>query len=186
MNEDESFEESSFGTYQTHNKNNSCWKARFIVGLVMILGSFIGLILSHIGTSFVWDFWRISIAVFTVLSFGLCYYVRKNKENHHQLKLWQEIFLWLPLYLAGGIFSLFVYMQTMSDFQASLALLTSLSIVLMIAGALIEPSFIFTSISMALFAAGSAYLNTYLYKALLPIALVSIIALFFFAYLKRK
>ena len=181
-------EEEQMQQFSHHNDFNSLdhrWQARFIVGLVTILGCFIGLILSHIGTFNVWNYWRISIGCFTLLSLGLCLYTRKQ-ERHHSSSLWQELLLWLGVYLAGGIFSLFVHAQVFSNFQASLALLTCLAITLLIAGILIEPSFIFTGLTLALFAGGAAYLKTYLYKALLPIALVCILVLFLFSYFKKK
>jgi hypothetical protein len=74
----------------------------------------------------------------------------------------------------------------MTTYQASLSLLTTLSVVLFIAGITVEPSFIFTSVSVALFSAGSAYVQSYLYKVLLPIAIASILILFLFAYFRKK
>lgn len=161
------------------------WQAKFIVGFITIMGCFVGLILSHVGTFNVWNYWRIAIGIFTLLSLGLCIYSRNNPKPR-SFSLWQELLLWLGVYLSGAIFSLFVHAQVFSSFQASLALLTCLSITLLIAGIMIEPSFIFTGLSLALFAAGSAYLKTYLYKALLPAALVFIMGLFLFAYFKKK
>jgi hypothetical protein len=161
------------------------WQVKFIIGLITILGCFIGLILSHIGTFNIWNYWRISIGCFTLMSLGLCLYTRKQERPHHA-SLWQELLLWLSVYLAGGIFSLFVHAQVFSNFQASLALLTCLSMALLIAGILIESSFIFTGIALALFAAGAAYLKTYLYKVLLPLALVFVLGLFLFSYFKKN
>ena len=174
-----------FSHQTSHTTISHRWQARFIVGLITIVGCFIGLILSHIGTFNVWNYWRISIGCFTLISLGLCIYTRKQ-ERHHNSSLWQELLLWIGVYLAGAIFSLFVHAQVFSNFQASLALLTCLSVTLLIAGILVESSFIFTGLSLALFAAGSAYLKTYLYKALLPIALVCILGLFLFSYFKKK
>ncbi len=184
MYEDEEEGLQQFSHHLKEKHINHIWQARFIVGLVTILGCFIGLILSHVGTFNIWNYWRISIGCFTLMSLGLCLYTRKQ-ERSHNASLWQELLLWLGVYLAGAIFSLFVHAQVFSNFQASLALLTCLSITLLTAGILIEPSFIFTGISLALFAAGAAYLKTYLYKVLLPIALVFILGLFLFSYFKK-
>lgn len=178
---------------QPHNYTSSYrkslqhhWQARFIVGLITISGCFIGLILSHIATFDIWNYWRISIGCFTLLSLGLCIYLRKKEPSKVGVHLWQELLLWLGVYIAGGVFSLFVHAQTFSNFQASLALLTCLAMTLFIAGILIESSFLFTGLSLTLFAAGSAYLKTYLYKALLPIALGVILCLFLFSYFRKK
>jgi hypothetical protein len=184
-NEEDQEEFREFSKKKEHMTINHRWQVKFIIGLITIIGCFIGLILSHVGTFNIWNYWRISIGCFTLMSLGLCLYTRKQ-SSHHNSSLWQELLLWAGVYLAGAIFSLFVHAQVFSNFQASLALLTCLSITLLIAGIMIESSFIFTGLSLALFAAGAAYLKTYLYKVLLPIALIFILGLFLFSYFKKK
>jgi MFS family permease len=182
--EEENYEQIS--NHYSPKKESHPWKARFIVGLVIIVFSFLGLIISSLWESKAWDYWRICISILAITSLGLSLYLRKNHRSFSYLKIWQECLIWLPLFVSGAIFSLFVFTNLMTTYQASLSLLTTLSVVLFIAGITVEPSFIFTSVCVALFSAGSAYVQSYLYKVLLPIAIASILILFLFAYFRKK
>lgn len=181
-------EENDSPFFHEENKslNSGLWKSRFIIGLIMIAFSFVGLILSSLWQKGAWDYWRITIGAFTLLSIWLCTYVKKHSRDPAQTKLWQEISLWMPLYLSGAIFSLFVEKGIFNNLQSGYALLITMGMTLVIGGIFIEGSFIFSGLCMLAFAAGSAYLHSYLYTILLPIALLSIVALFLFSYLRRR
>ena len=169
---------------QSHHPSG-LWKSRFVIGLIMIAFSFVGLILSTVWQKGAWNYWRITIGVFTILNIWLCWHVRKHSKEPKQRHIWQELFVWIPLYLAGAIFSLFVDKGLFNNLQGGYALLITTGMTLLIASIFVESSLCFSGLTMLLFAAGSAYLHSYLYTILLPIALFAVVSLFLFSYLRR-
>jgi hypothetical protein len=162
------------------------WKARFIVGLIMIILSFVGLVFSSFSQNAAWVYWRIAGGLFAILSIWLSWYLRKKTASFGIGTLFREIFHWVALILGILLFSLFVEVGMMGKFEAGIAILTILSMTLFIAGVYIDPSFILIGTALGLFAAGSAYLASYLYKVMLPVAILSVILLFLFVYFKKN
>lgn len=162
------------------------WKARFIVGLIMIILSFVGLVLSDIWQNGAWNYWRVVAPVFAIMCIWLSWYLRKKQHSFSFTKLWHEILHWVALAMAVFLFSLFVGTGLMGRFEAGLAVLTVLALTLFIGGIYIEPSFMLIGIVLGLFAAGAAYMAAYLYSVMLPVTLVAVGILFLFVYFKRK
>ena len=162
------------------------WKARFIVGFIMIVVAFVGLVLSNLSEKISWEYWRITAALFAVLSIWLSAYLRKKTDSFSFTTIVREIFHWIALILGVLLFSLFVKVGIMGRFEAGIAILTTLSLVLFLAGIYIDPSFIVIGIILGLFSAGAAYMASYLYTIILPFAILAIGVLFLFVYFKRK
>lgn len=162
------------------------WKARFIVGLIMIVLAFVGLVLSNLSEKVSWEYWRASSAVFAILSIWLSWYVRRRAHSFSLGTLVREIFHWVALLLGVLLLSLFVKVGIMGRFEAGIAILTILSIVLFLAGIYIDPSFVLLGIILGLFSAGAAYMASYLYTVILPFAILAVGILFLFAYFKKK
>lgn len=178
--------ESSYPSHQHHPSHPHPWKARFIVGLIFIVFAFVGLMLSMLWEKGSWDYWRIGFACMIPLALWLSAHTKRKNHTFSWKKFLKELVLWSSLIIIGGIFSLFVHVAVMSSFQASLSLLCASAMTLIIAGVYIDFSFLFTGIALGLFSAGSAYLQSYLYTILLPIAIISIVLLFIFAYYKKQ
>lgn len=162
------------------------WKARFLVGLAMIVLSFVGLILTSLSDGGAEMYWKIVTPIFAILSIWLSCYLRKKGSSFSLATLVREIFHWIAMLLGVFLYCFFVKTGAMGKAAADIAILTTLAVTLFIAGIYIEPSFIFIGVAMGLFAAGVAYMKTYLYTVLLPIAALAIGVLFLFAYFKRK
>jgi hypothetical protein len=175
--EEDSLQTKPFGSHP--------WKTRFIIGLLIILISFVGLVVSSFSQNAAWDYWRIAAIVFAVLSLFLSWYVKKASHLFTWKKLFQELLHWVALLLGVFLFSLFVDAGMMGKFEAGISILTILAITLFIAGVYIDTSFFLSGIALGLFSAGSAYLAFYLYKVMLPIAVLAIILLFLLVYFKR-
>ena len=174
-----------FPAHQEHISSHP-WKARFVVGIIMIVLSFVGLILSNLSDGGAEMYWKIVTPLFAILSIWLSCYLRRKGNSFSLATLVREVFHLIAMLLAVFLFCLFVKTGTMGKFAADIAILTTLALTLFIAGIYIEPSFIFIGIAMGLFSAGASYMAAYLYTALLPIAVLAIIILFVFAYFKRK
>lgn len=162
------------------------WRARFIVGLIMIILSFIGLVLSDLWQDGAWNYWRIVAPVFAIMCIWLSWYLRKKEHSFGFTKLWHEILHWIALIMAVFLFSLFVTTGIMGRFEAGLAILTVLALTIFVGGIYIEPSFMLIGIVLGLFAAGAAYMAAYLYTVMLPVTVIAVGLLFLFVYFKKK
>lgn len=172
-------------TIQNHHESHP-WKARFIVGLIMIILAFVGLVVSNLSEKISWDYWRISAGLFAILSIWLSAYLRKKTDSFSLITIFRETFHWVTLILGVLLFSLFVKVGIMGRFEAGIAILTMLSMILFLAGIYIDPSFLFTGIILGFFSAGAAYMASYLYTVILPFAILAIGVLFLFVYFKRN
>lgn len=162
------------------------WRARFIVGLIMIILSFAGLVLSDLWQDGAWNYWRIVTPVFALMCIWLSWYLRRKQHSFSLTKLWQEILHWLALLLTVFLFSLFVKTGIMGRFEAGLAILTVLALTIFVGGIFIEPSFMLIGVVLGLFSAGAAYMAAYLYTVMLPVTVIAVGLLFLFVYFKKK
>lgn len=161
------------------------WKARFIVGLIMISLSFIGLVVTDIWKQGAWNYWRFAAPIYAVLCMWLSWYLRKKQHSISFAKLWHEVFHWIALILAVFLFSIYTEMGLMGRFEAGLAILTLLSLTIFLGGIYIEPSFLIIGVLLGFFSVGAAFMATYLYTVMLPVALGAL-ALIFWLALKKK
>ncbi|MEI8300254.1 MAG: hypothetical protein WCG10_01400 [Chlamydiota bacterium] len=162
------------------------WKARFIVGTLIIILSFFGLVLTDLWQKTSWIYWRATAITSALLCLWLSWHLRKEFHSFSFTSLIRECFLWIAFLGSIFLLSLFVKVGVMGTFAAELSIVTMLAFTLLIAGIYIEPSLLITGIVLALFALGAAYLHLYLYTILLPIAVVSIALLLLLAYYTKK
>lgn len=170
------------------NTNSSIhpWKARFIVGTIVILLALLGLMLSNIWTKNAWNYWRIASLVFAALSLGLSFYL-KRETNFFTFKLFmKEILQWVGLLGTVIIMSFYVQVGMMTKFEGSLAILTLIALNFFTMGLYIESSFTFIGIVLGLLAASAAYFTPHLYTIIVPGALISIGIFFCFVYFWKR
>jgi MFS family permease len=174
--------------HREHHEHHAShpWKARFIVGFIMIVIAFVGLVCSNLSEKISWEYWRIAALLFAVLSIWLSAYLRKKTDSFSFTTIVREIFHWITMILGVLVFSLFVKVGIMGRFEAGIAILTTLAMVIFLAGIYIDPSFIVIGIILGAFSVGAAYLASYLYTIILPITILAIGVLFLFVYFKRK
>lgn len=162
------------------------WKARFIVGTLIITLSFFGLVLTDLWQKTSWIYWRSTAVASALLCLWLSWHLRNQFHSFSFTSLIREVFLWLAFIGSVFLLSFFVKVGVMGTFAAELSIVTLLAFTLLVAGIYIEPSLLVTGVVLALFALGAAYLHLYLYTILLPIALVSIALLLLLAYYTKK
>jgi len=155
------------------------WRAKLITGLIMLILAFIGLVIADLSQGGAWDYWRVMVPVFALLSLWLSWYLRKKKHSMTFVKIWHEIIHWLGLLLAVYMVSAFVNIGILTRVQASLMVITLLALTTFIAGIYIEPTFFLVGVMLGLFAAAAGFAEQYLYTIMLPITVIAAIALFF-------
>lgn len=162
------------------------WRARFIVSLIMIVISFVGLVVTDIWRSGAWNYWRIASPIFALLSIGLSWYLRKKEHSISLMKLWHEILHWVTLILAVFLFSVYTDMGIMGRFESGLAILTLLATTIFLAGIYFEYTFLVIGVLLGFFAFSAAFLTTYIYTIMLPVALGALALSLWIATRKKK
>lgn len=167
------------------HKASHPWKVRLIVMLVILGLSFIGLVVSSISETGAWNYWRIMVPVYACLSLFLSFYLRGKKHHFSGLEVWHEILHWVALILAVYLTSLFVHVGIMGRFEASLVILTLLSLTTFLAGVYIDPTFIIIGALLGFFCAGAAFVTAYLYPVMILLTLLAGGVIFYMVYKKR-
>lgn len=152
-------------------KHHHHWKMRLVVGLIMLILSFIGLIVSDIRQNGAWTFWRVMVPVFAVLCLFLSWYLRRKQHVVSPTTIWHELVQWLGLALAVYLTSVYVNIGLMGRFEAGLVVLTLLSLNIFITGIYVEATFFVIGILLGIFALGAALLAEYIYTIMLPITI---------------
>lgn len=167
-------------------ENKHPWRARFITGLIMILLSLVGLIISTLRKDGGWTYWRIMVPLFALLCLWLSWYLRRREESLSFVEIGHEVLHWIGLLLAVFLISTFVRLGIAGRFQASLMILTLLAFALFTAGIYIEATFMVIGILLAFFAAGAGIIAEYLYTVMIPLTLVAILGLYILVRKKTK
>ncbi|MBI5273950.1 MAG: hypothetical protein HY860_02715 [Chlamydiales bacterium] len=147
------------------------WRARLVIGLIMLIFSFIGLVISDVKKEGAWLYWRIMVPIFALLCLWLSWYLRRVKHSLSAIKIWHEILHWCGLLISVYLVSIFVDMGVMERLDASLVVIILLALTTFIAGIYIEFTFIPIGIMLGLFSVGAALTEEYLYTVMLPITI---------------
>lgn len=162
------------------------WRMRFIVGLIMIILSLVGLIVSTLRQDGAWNYWRIMVPVYAIICLFLSWYLRKKEESLSPVKIWHEVLHWFGLLLAVYLVSLFVEQGLIERFGGSLAVLTLLAFGLFAAGVYIEITFMLIGALLGLFSIGAGVIAEYLYTVMIPLAIIAAVILFFLVRRKKR
>lgn len=166
--------------------NNSLhpWTARFVVGIIILLLTFIGLILTNMKASGAWQFWQIATIIIALLALGLSFYLKHMKAISTPALLWHEILHWLGLIGSVYIMSIYVDIGIISPFLGTLGVITLIAQAVFLAGIYIESTFLFIGIVLGLFAISIAWMETHIFLLIVPILIIAIVALGLF--MRRK
>jgi cation transport ATPase len=167
-------------------KHQHHWKMRLLVSLVMLILSFIGLIVSDVRRNGAWNYWRVMVPIYALLSIFLTWYLRHKKQKLSSTTIWHELVQWIGLGLAVYLTSVFVNIGLMGRFEAGLVVLTLLALTLFISGIYVEPTFILMGLLLGLFAAAAALLVAYLYTIMLPLTIVAALVLIWIVRRKKS
>ena len=152
-------------------KHHHHWKMRFMVAIIMLGLSFVGLVVSDLWTNGAWDYWRWMVPVFAALCLFLSWYLRHKQKVMSATTIWHELVQWFGLFLAVFLISMFVNIGLMGRFEAGLIVLVFLALNTFITGIYVESTFFIIGILLGLFAAAAAIMAEYLYTVMLPITI---------------
>lgn len=164
-------------------KHHHHWKMRLFIAIMMLGLSFIGLIVSDLRANGAWNYWRIMVPIFAILSLFLSWYLRWKQKIITPTTIWHELVQWVGLALGVYLVNAFVNVGLLGRFEAGLVVLTMLALNTFIAGIYIERTFFVIGLLLGLFAAAAALLAAYIYTIMLP---VTIGVAIFLIWLARK
>jgi hypothetical protein len=148
------------------------WRARCIVGISMLLLSFIGLIVTSIWQNKGFYYWLCLTPILAISCLWLSWYLRHKKHKTTVIEIWHEILHWASMIAAVWIIWKFVSMGVLGRFEAGLVIVTILSLTTFIAGVYIDISYIVIGIALGLFALGGAFAQEYMYYFMVPIVVI--------------
>lgn len=162
------------------------WRARLIVGLIMLVFAFIGLVVTDLWRDGAWNYWRYMSPIYAFMSLWLSW--SRRKSGHElAMTLWHELAHWLGLIGAVWLMTGFVKLGLIGRFEASMQVLVLLALTVFTNGIYTEHSFIVIGIVLGLLAAVVAFINKYLFAIMLPVLAIALIALiWFFRRMGRK
>lgn len=145
------------------------WKARLIIGILMLVLAFIGMVVTdvHAGGGFI--YWRWVIPVYAILALWLSWYTHLKAPDTRLVTFAHEILHWIGLILAELLVSWFVHLGTLSRFNAGLVDLTLLALAIYLAGVYLEKTFLLIGMVLGVLALFSAFVAQYLWAIAIPI-----------------
>lgn len=162
------------------------WRARLIVGLVMLVLAFFGLVVTDLWKNGAWDYWRYVSPLFALLSLWLSWNMRRGGVKEHATTIWHEGAQWLGLIGAVWLVSGFVDLGLVGRFEASMQVLVLLALTVFTNGIYTEHSFIVIGIVLGLLAAVVALVNEYLFAVMVPVIIIAVIALVWLFHRKKN
>lgn len=145
------------------------WRARLIVGILMLFLAFLGMVVTDIAKSGGWDYWKWMVIVYALLALWLSWYTRRTEEVLSPITLGHELLHWSGVVATVFLVSYFVHLGTVSRFIAGIFDLTIISLGVFLAGVYIESTFLLIGIVLGVLAALSAFVVEYLYAIIIPI-----------------
>lgn len=161
-------------------------KLRLVAALLMLALGFTGVVVTDIKKDGAWDYWRALCIIYALMSLGMSRHLKHRGWKSTAMTIWHEIAHWAGLFGSILIASWFVHIGMLGRFEAGLLALLLLALATYLAGIYIEPTCIFVGLMLGFFAAGIAFLDTYLYNVLIPLTLVAGLLLIFILRYRRK
>lgn len=152
------------------------WKARLIVGIIMLALAFFGMAITDIRRSGGWHYWEWIVLIYAILSLWLSWYIKRTTQVITPITLWHEILHWSGAIASIFLVSYLVHLGTTSRFVAGMFELIILALTLFFAGIYIESTFMIIALVLAIFAILTAVLAQYVYFFIIPIIVVAVVA----------
>lgn len=161
------------------------WYLKLIVGAIMLILAFIGIVLTNLERSGAWEYWKAIVPIYAVLALFLSWMDRKGKQAISPITLWHELLHWLCLFAAVLLVSIFVHTGIISRSIGALFVLTLLSLTVCIAGVYIDATFLLIGLVLGIFAALIAMAVKFFYSLAIPL-LVLILGIIGYLLWKKK
>lgn len=161
------------------------WKARFVVGIIMLVLAFLGMVLTDTRITGGIDYWTWVVPVYAILALWLSWYVKRQNKVLSPVTLVHELLHWTGLILSIFLVSYLVHLGTISRFVAGIFNLTLLALAVFIAGAYLDRMFLLIGLILGIFALLTALLVQYMYAIAIPVAIAGALILgIYFWFLK--
>ncbi|HEY2811094.1 MAG TPA: hypothetical protein VGJ00_06890 [Rhabdochlamydiaceae bacterium] len=149
------------------------FKVPVLVGWVMLVLGFIGVVCTDVSKEGAWQYWRVLALIYALMSLGVNLYLRKKGWKTTLYSFWHELWHWVGLLLCVSLISYLVKIGIISRFLAGLQILTLLALSTYLIGVYIEITFIPIGIVLGLCAVGIAFFDQYLYAIAIPVLLIA-------------
>lgn len=162
------------------------WQMRIIVGAIILICSFVGLVIGDLGKGDSWFYWRWMGPVFALLCLFLSWFLRQRDQSLSFATIWHELLHWVGVLAAVYLISFFARIGILGSIEESLVVMIILALGIFLIGIYVEWSLAFVGVILAIFAAGAALAQDYLYTIMLPIFIVALLLLGFFVFFLHK
>jgi hypothetical protein len=149
------------------------FRVPLVIGCVMLLLGFIGVILTDILKDGAWMYWLFVVFFYAAFSLGFNLYSR-GQGRTTLYTFGHEIWHWIGVFLCLLLIFFMVKIGILSRFLASLQLLTLLGLSTYLIGVYFNRIFIPIGIALGLFAASIAFFDQYLYLIVIPLIAIVI------------
>lgn len=162
------------------------WKARLVVGIIMLVLAFSGVAITDVRSTGGWDYWRWIVLIYALLAIAFSWYLKQKLQTVMPVTLWHELLHWIGA--IGSIFlvSYLVDLGTISRFVAGIFQLILLGLALFIAGIYVEPTFMVIGLVLGLFALVTAVLSQYFYFIIILIIILAAVAIAVMIWLSHR
>ncbi len=160
--------------------NKKRWRARIIIGIIMLALAFIGLVINDLEHHGDWTYWRVMAPLYAVLSIWLTYYLRKSDDDPKLSlnNIWRQIVHWIVLFVAIFIITLFVNSGLVGRLEGGLVVLVLISMVTFNVGLYFDSTLMLIGFVLGLFSVAAGLIEAYLSIILAPVIIVGVVILF--------
>jgi len=159
----------------------SGFRIPLILGGIMLLLGFIGVILTDMFKDGAWVYWQYVVCIFALLSLGYNLYSKGREGRSKLYTFWHELVHWIGLFLCIVVISFMVKIGIISRFLASLEILLLLALTTYLIGVYFDKVFMGIGIALGGFAATIALFEQFLYLIIIPLLIVALGLIFWFA-----
>jgi hypothetical protein len=153
-------------------------KAKLMVGLLLLVLSFIGMIITDFAPGSAWRYWSIMLPFFAIICLWLSWLDSDKKHKLDGVTIGHEILHWLALLATVYMVVIFTQLGIMSNIVAGLFILTLLALATFLAGVYIDLTFMIIGVLLGLFAIISAMFIKYLFVITIPLCVIVIVLLY--------
>jgi hypothetical protein len=160
------------------------WKARLVIGLIMLALAFITLLVMKIRPSAYWLFTCVMAGIDAILCVWLVWYVKRQDGSRFVGNLWHMILHWIGFIAVIYLITIFIHYGAISEVDAGIYTLIVLALTIYLAGIYTDAIFILIGVTLAIMAMGTILIKTYLLLVMIPV--IVIVALIIFVMLAQE
>ena len=138
----------------------------------MLVLAFINWLLIEIHQAY-WVFTYLMAGIDAILSVWLVWYVQRHQATPFPGNLWHMILHWIGLVAVMYLIAVFVNRGAITPSEAALFALLVLALTLYLAGIYTDTTFMLIGIILAVLAAGTVLIKSYLWLVMIPLLIIA-------------